>query len=355
MRTNAYYAGACRYSVMSKIANDGPTLEYRILENKNMSPNGYSNIESPDTSEDIHQASLHDTSAQDSQSDIGEDLVKAIQDRFLTLPADGQPSVGNPEANNTTTNRSTQNTSTNNTGGQINNPTSEQLDIINRGIDLQNRYIQAQIKGEEFKWTQQDIQNRDALNQLIAFNPSLHGYIGQRISTASSGWVNKDTNPKFIRELPATFKTMMSYKLPQPQHGSWLQRNFSALGEHIQDTVTDLYAPGVTKLYEDNIMSGLKTGIQEHKPYLYGNYQEWADYAVDQGMLPDWLKPFTKDKFMFWGSLLGVGSLAVGGLTALVRSFLGGNGSDKNQKRNTPNKQSQYNRLLNSTSMWRSM
>lgn len=182
---------------------------------------------------------------------------------------------------------------------------------------------------------------------IFESSPNLKSRMDNILASGKSH-INKDTHPNLIRGYSDAFRSWVTPRNTTPQgpddDGKSPERS---LFSNYMQGVADQASGVLNEQYTNVVTNGIKQGIQDHKPYLYGNYQEWADLAVDQGVLPEWLKPFTKDKFMFWGSIAGVGALAVGGLSAVVRSFLGGRDQDP------PRRQSPNNAQFSSTSMWR--
>lgn len=240
--------------------------------------------------------------------------------------------------------------------------------IMNTTLGQFNGYLD---KTEGFKW---DYNNLIAHTALYNNDPAYRKMFDDAFGTAIGGRINENTTPQQMQKL---MSDLNGIALDDKEMGAAVQALhgnpakalpiLAALKGNMDQDV-DVMQSTVIAGHRAAGTAGAINAFKKHGLF-WNSPREWIAFAHRNkiGNVPDWFGNLAQNREAFWGTLIGGGALVVGGLSLLVSSFLNsqkdeeeeeltnGYGNGLQRQRNTPNKQSQYNRLLNSTSMWRSV
>lgn len=178
------------------------------------------------------------------------------------------------------------------------------------------------------------------------------------LSKLSSGWVNKDTTPDNLLEIKSRLEgfnpnigiaTIKGLPIAQQLQILAANRGIIPTGDDLKD-IMDTNINGMTK----SVMSGVQSGLFNNWEVLLKDPRAWVRFAAEQKILPSWAGDLAKNRELFWGTLIGGGALAVGGISALVSSFLSSRKNKQDTRQQAMRKDpSGYANIPQTTSLWR--
>lgn len=175
------------------------------------------------------------------------------------------------------------------------------------------------------------------------------------LTTMSSGLINKNTTPETLMALERRMSSLNPnismdsiMKLKPEQIAQLMAANKGVIpsAEDIQ-RITSANINGLTGA----MTSGVKKGLFKNWDVVARDIPGFISYASAKKILPAWTGKWAKDRRLFWGSVMGVGGLALGGTALLVNSFL--NSRKPNQQQSPVPQQPQQPQIPQTTSYWR--
>lgn len=214
---------------------------------------------------------------------------------------------------------------------------------------------------KDFAW---DYDNLVTHAALYNNDPKYHQMFDDKFGSYIGGRIGPNTTPQQLQEL---YDRLSSVSFDEAEMDKTVQglKSNPASSMPILAAMHGNMNPDVESM-KNTVMAGhraagtdaARSSFKNHGLF-WKNPREWVVFAHRNkiGNVPDWFGNLAQNRELFWGTIIGGGTLAVGGLAMLVSSFLNrkkdeeeeelsseyGNGRQRQRKPYIPN----------TTSMWR--
>lgn len=232
-------------------------------------------------------------------------------------------------------------------------------DTMNKTLGQFNGFLD---NTKDFEW---DYNNLIVHTVLYNNLPRYRKMFDDKFGSAIGGRINENTTPE---ELQALYDQLNGVSFNKDEMDKAVQE--------LKDNPTDAM-PILAAMYGDmspdvdamknTVMAGHRaagtagaTNAFKKHGLFWKNPREWVVFAHRNkiGNVPDWFGNLAQNRAAFWGTLVGGGALAVGGLALLVSSFLNSQKDEEDEEElaseagNDPQRQRKPY-IPNTTSMWR--
>ena len=232
--------------------------------------------------------------------------------------------------------------------------------IMNTTLGQFNGYLS---KDKDFKW---NYNNLIAHTALYNNDPKYRQMFDDKFGSYIGGRIGPNTTPQQLQELYDRLNSVSFDEAEMDKTVQGLKSN-PASSMPILAAMHGNMNPDVESM-KNTVMAGHRAAgtnaamasFKNHGLF-WKNPREWVVFAHRNkiGNVPDWFGNLAQNRELFWGTIIGGGTLAVGGLAMLVSSFLN---RKKDEEEEEEGLSSEYGNgrqrqrkpyIPNTTSMWR--